>query len=94
MCSSDLKIAGGSAASYVGGAGSSGHTDAFAVCHRAGDGYAMVTATGSYLDSPATTSPTTYKIQWALSYAAGTGYLNNNASGGFSSSITLLEIKQ
>lgn len=56
--------------------------------------YNSAASTTTYLDSPATTSPTTYKIQWALSYAAGTGYLNNNASGGFSSSITLLEIKQ
>ena len=50
----------------------------------------------TFLDSPATTSATTYKFQWLVS--GGTGYLNRTAydSGGYNgraaSSLTLLEI--
>ena len=46
-----------------------------------------------YLDSPATTSSTTYKIQMQVS--AGTGYVNRRADGNFDgtvSSITVMEI--
>jgi hypothetical protein len=52
-----------------------------------------------FLDSPATTSSTTYKVQWICS-AAGTNYLNRSRSdtdsGAFfrtSSTITAMEIK-
>jgi len=94
-----FKLAGGNSASYIGGAGASGHTDAFAVCHRAGDGYSMVTATGSYLDSPATTSAITYKLQWMVETAASTAYLNRPASedsngSRTASTITVMEIAQ
>lgn len=51
-----------------------------------------------YLDSPATTSTTTYKLQWA-SEASGTIYLNrsytntDNANfGTFVSTITVMEV--
>lgn len=45
-------------------------------------------------DSPATTSATTYKVQFKVSNAAATVYLNNYAStaSGTCSSITLMEI--
>ena len=44
----------------------------------------------SYLDSPATTSATTYKVQGQSTDAAATAYMNWRGYGG--SSITLLEI--
>jgi len=47
----------------------------------------------SYLDSPATTSATTYKMQ--LKVAAGTGYINSQAGAtthGNVSTLTLMEI--
>ena len=92
-----FRVAGGNSASYVGGAGSSGHTDTFAICHRAGDGYAMTTASGSYLDSPSTTSATTYKLQWSVETTASTAYLNRPASedangSRTASTITVMEI--
>jgi hypothetical protein len=43
----------------------------------------------NYLDAPATTSPTTYKIQYAL--AGSNGTMEINASNG-TSTITLMEI--
>ena len=45
-----------------------------------------------YLDSPATTSPTTYKLQWRVT--GGTGYMNGRSAGDTStaSSITVLEV--
>ena len=54
-------------------------------------------ATGSsstnYLDSPATTSATTYKIQFSNASAAGTVYVNNYLiASGTTSTITLMEI--
>jgi hypothetical protein len=55
---------------------------------------------GNYLDSPATTSSITYKIQYsAVNYGGTTGYINRNQGGGASaydsaasSTITLMEI--
>jgi hypothetical protein len=50
-----------------------------------------------YLDSPATTSAVTYKLQW-YAYTGGTGYLNQSGYDGTAynprtaSSITLMEI--
>ena len=48
----------------------------------------------NYLDSPLTTSPTTYKVQFKNVNAAGTAGLNNynQAATTSSSTITLLEI--
>jgi hypothetical protein len=43
----------------------------------------------SFLDSPATTAATTYKVQWLRQAGAGTVYINN---GNSSSTITLMEI--
>jgi len=54
---------------------------------------------GSFLDSPATTSSTTYKIQLAMTAGAGTAFINrseldNDASGQIrmASTITVMEI--
>lgn len=51
------------------------------------------TLSTAYLDSPATTSAVTYKTQMASAEAGGTVYAQNE-SGGSTSTITLLEIKQ
>ena len=49
---------------------------------------------GTYLDSPATTSSTTYKVQWSNVLGVGTIYLNDYPTGsGGTSTITLMEIK-
>jgi hypothetical protein len=45
-----------------------------------------------YLDSPATTSSTTYKTQGAGAYSSNTAYLNGSSQGGLNSTITLMEI--
>lgn len=47
----------------------------------------------NYLDSPATTSSTTYKVQLARTSGSGTVYINNyiNANGTYST-LTLMEI--
>ena len=50
-----------------------------------------------YLDSPNTTSATTYKLQWAIEGSGGsatTYYLNETGSGGYgtTSHITLMEV--
>jgi hypothetical protein len=67
----------------------------YAVGGRAGtsvDGYVLMggLATFSYLDSPATTSATTYKIQGKTSVA--TNFATLYCQDGFSSTIQLLEI--
>jgi hypothetical protein len=48
----------------------------------------------TYLDSPATTSATTYKVQYANTAASSIVYLNSyiNADGNTTSTITLMEI--
>ena len=57
--------------------------------------------TGIYLDSPSTTSATTYKIQWCQTYSAGgeSSYINRSYMDAdsddrqrYSSSITVMEI--
>ncbi len=49
----------------------------------------------SYLDSPTTTSATTYKVQWNVSNGSGIIYINNYGSGGVGTTnctLTLMEI--
>jgi len=46
-------------------------------------------ASACYLDSPATTSATTYKTQFKRGAGSGTAYVQNNSS---TSTITLMEI--
>jgi hypothetical protein len=49
----------------------------------------------SYLDSPATTSSTTYTVYFRMNNASGTAYLGDTIGGTSPfSSITLMEIKQ
>ena len=57
----------------------------------------MYNASLNYVDSPATTSATTYKLQWLSEAGLGTVYLNrrgNNASVFTISTITALEIAE
>jgi hypothetical protein len=51
-----------------------------------------VSSSLNYLDSPATTSSTTYKIQFASDQNVATVYINANNARGATSTITLLEI--
>ena len=74
------------------------------LCHTAvrgsiGDANSSFVASGEFLDSPATTSATVYKIQWLVD--GGTGYINRDASNGTTinypsplSTITVTEIQQ
>jgi len=71
----DLNIPGGSFASYLLATGSTGSRELFSM------------VTFSYLDSPATTSSTTYKTQYKVSN--GTGEANHGSS---TSTIIALEI--
>jgi hypothetical protein len=50
-------------------------------------------ASTNYLDSPASGSAITYKIQWYRSAGSGTIYFNNNAPSA-NSNITLMEVRQ
>jgi len=53
------------------------------------------TATIVIVDSPATTSAVTYKIQW-VAYASGTRYLNKNSAASYTalpSTMTLIELE-
>ncbi|MSX44189.1 MAG: hypothetical protein F2774_08195 [Actinobacteria bacterium] len=53
----------------------------------------VVASSTNYLDSPATTSATTYKLQFAVDIAAAaTVYLNYNLNATTTSTITLMEI--
>ena len=74
------------------------------LCHTAvrgsiGDPNSSFVASGEFLDSPATTSATTYKIQWLVD--GGTGYINRDATNGNSTAypspvsvITVMEVQQ
>lgn len=59
--------------------------------------YGQTPMTQQFLDSPATTSAVTYKLQW-YAYSGGTGYLNQSGYDGTAynprtaSSITLMEV--
>jgi len=54
-----------------------------------GDSFMVATVTFNYLDSPSTTSSTTYKMQYARAMATGTAFAQYNNSN---ASIVLLEI--
>jgi len=55
-------------------------------------GYGMCSATANYLDSPATTSATTYKVQYGIDTSGGTAYINFSQNAVTTSTITLMEI--
>ena len=62
------------------------------------DGKYIMNFTQTFLDSPATTSATTYKLQWAAEGSGGsskTYYLNrkgDNSNEGATSTITVMEV--
>jgi hypothetical protein len=54
--------------------------------------YGICSATANYLDSPATISATTYKIQYGIDASGGTAYINFSQNAVTTSTITLMEI--
>jgi hypothetical protein len=56
-------------------------------------GYGICSTTANYLDSPSTTSATTYKVQYAIEASGGTAYFNFYLNIITNSTITLMEIK-
>jgi hypothetical protein len=98
--SANIRISGGNSTSFVGGAAGSRVQAAGWVRGESqwdiGQGITMYTL--SYLDSPATTSATTYEIQARIGNA-GTAYINRSGSDTDNatfartpSSITVMEI--
>ena len=90
-------LSGGNTSTYIGDTSSSGNRVAMTICPRGStDGqYAQIPGKITYLDSPSTTSATTYKVQFFVS--GNTGYINRpgteDANTGLTaSSITVLEI--
>jgi len=86
---------------FIHGSGSSLHTYCNLVrgstvingTHAQGDGDSDMHYNASsqvFLDSPSTTSATTYKMQMKTS--SGTAYVNWQASSGYKSTITIMEI--
>ena len=55
--------------------------------------YGVCSATANYLDSPSTTSATTYKVQYGIDTSGGTVYFNFALNNVTTSTITLMEIK-
>jgi len=58
-------------------------------------GFSWANTSTTYLDSPATTSATTYKVQFNVSSGSGTLYINNYSTGGSGTTnctLTLMEI--
>jgi hypothetical protein len=89
-----FQLTGGNTASYVGDAGT-GHETAFSEVIRAGDEYAIMTMSGSYLDAPSSTSAITYKLQWkgeADSMYLNRPYTLDSNGANCASTITAMEI--
>ena len=92
-----LQLVRGSTAIYLGDAAGS-RVRSSSWSWSEGSQYSMIPTNGTFLDSPATTSATTYKIQMISPYGVTT-YLNRNqidndssTSGRTPSSITVMEI--
>jgi hypothetical protein len=93
-----LNLVRGSTAIDVGTAVGSRTATSAQVDYFSGGGGAVITTPLIFLDSPATTSATTYKIQ-GRNTSAGTSYVNRSkgdtdaaTQGRFASTITVLEI--
>jgi len=91
-----LFLSGGNTASYIGDANSIARRTSLTVTPRNGDGWGQVPATLLYLDSPATTSAITYKVQFSAS--SGTAYINATGNvdsevGSPASTLVAMEIK-
>ena len=82
--------------SSVIGASTAGQNEQVQIYHRTVQ-HNPETKNMMYLDSPNTTSATTYKIQWSVEGSGGsatTSYLNRNSGGGYgtTSHITAMEV--
>lgn len=66
--------------------------DTFAGYTNAADAVGVGSVSSNYLDSPATTSSTTYKVQFKSMNGTNGVYINNNGYGAITSTITLMEI--
>jgi hypothetical protein len=86
----------GSTEIAIGTTGSIGYLATVGLLHANGNNYWGFHAGGQYLDSPATTSATTYKFQ-INSQGSYTSYFNRtargNADGCYISTMTAMEIK-
>jgi hypothetical protein len=102
-CPGMIKLLRGSTSIYVGDAAGSretGYGSIYTDPTYYGDAYAVAKMTGVYLDSPSTTSSTTYKVQFRANsagtttvYLNSTGDTSNNANLiRTASSVTLMEI--
>ena len=80
------------------GDAATGHECTYAVCTRsANSNHAQIPVSGSFLDSPSTTSATTYKLQGSVGNDGGTMTLNvpvtvDAQSGNAASTITVMEV--
>jgi hypothetical protein len=63
------------------------------ICYSGNSNYLSASASTSYLDSPATTSATTYKLQFNSISNVSIAYVNDG-NGNQNSTITLMEIAQ
>jgi hypothetical protein len=95
--SAGIQLVRGSTAIYLGDAAGS-RTRASSLAWSESSQYSMIPVNGTFLDSPATTSSTTYKLQMISAYGV-TVYLNRNqldndssTFGRVASSITVMEI--
>lgn len=94
-----IKAVRNSTAIYVGDSGGGSRVSVAAQGYNS-DGNSYCPSTIMYLDSPATTSSTTYKIQTSVGGSSGTVYVNRSSAnadqiytGMATSSITVMEIK-
>jgi hypothetical protein len=68
------------------------NSESFAGNNDGTGGNAFGSSSAVYLDSPATTSATTYKTQFANQAGAGTVYVNDQTSPGSTSTMILMEV--
>lgn len=68
------------------------NSESFAGNNDGSGGNAFGSSSAVYLDSPATTSATTYKTQFANQAGAGTVYVNDTTSPGSTSTMILMEV--
>jgi len=89
------QLTGGNSGNYIGDANSSLIRGAATAVNRGNDTYGQTTTNINYLDSPATASAITYKVQWRVS--GDTGYLNrpgtiDSIGGSNASTIIVMEV--
>ena len=85
-----IRLLRGSTAIHVGTSGDTGRNVFSGIRFMSDDQYHAVVMAGQYLDSPSTTSATTYKTQ--MSNGNNTANVGTQGTGGETSTITLMEI--